>query len=33
MDPSIFGTEAVFEVFPDEPAVKALRELASGRQV
>jgi NADH-quinone oxidoreductase subunit C len=29
MDPSIFGTEAVFEAFPDEPAVKALRELAS----
>jgi len=29
MDPSIFGTEAVFEAFPDEPAVKASRELAS----
>ena len=29
MDPSIFGTQAVFEAFPDEPAVKALRELAS----
>jgi NADH-quinone oxidoreductase subunit C len=29
MDPSIFGTEAVFEAFPDEQAVKALRDLAS----
>jgi NADH-quinone oxidoreductase subunit C len=29
MDPSIFGTQAVFEAFPDEPAVKALHELAT----
>lgn len=29
MDPSIFGTQAVFEAFPDEPAVKALRDLAT----
>jgi len=28
MDPSIFGTQAVFEAFPDEPAVKALRDWA-----
>jgi NADH-quinone oxidoreductase subunit C len=29
MNPAIFGTEAVFEALPDEPAVKALRELAA----
>lgn len=29
MDPAIFGTQAVFEAFPDEPAVKALSSLAT----
>ena len=29
MDPAIFGTQAVFEAFPDEPAVKALSTLAT----
>jgi NADH-quinone oxidoreductase subunit C len=29
MDPSIFGTQAVFEAFPEEPAVKALTGLAT----
>lgn len=28
MDPALFGTQAVFEAFPDEPAVKALSPLA-----
>jgi NADH-quinone oxidoreductase subunit C len=28
MDPAILGTQAVFEALPDEPAVKALAELA-----
>jgi NADH-quinone oxidoreductase subunit C len=29
MDPAIFGTEAVFEALPEDPAVKALRDLAT----
>ncbi|QNI35713.1 NADH-quinone oxidoreductase subunit C [Edaphobacter albus] len=29
MAPAIFGTQAVFEAFPDEPAVKALSHLAT----
>lgn len=29
MDPAIFGTQAVFEAFPDEPAVKALSQFAT----
>jgi NADH-quinone oxidoreductase subunit C len=29
MDPAITGTQAVFEKFPDEPAVKALTNLAT----
>jgi NADH-quinone oxidoreductase subunit C len=29
MDPAITGTQAVFEAFPDEPAVKALASVAS----
>lgn len=29
MDPAITGTQAVFEKFPDEPAVKALANLAT----
>lgn len=29
MEPAIFGTQAVFEALPDEPAVKALSELAT----
>ena len=29
MDPAIFGTQAVFEAFPDEPAIKALSSLAT----
>jgi NADH-quinone oxidoreductase subunit C len=29
MEPAIFGTQAVFEALPDEPAVKALSNLAT----
>jgi NADH-quinone oxidoreductase subunit C len=29
MDPAVFGTEAVFEAFPEDPAVKALRDFAT----
>jgi NADH-quinone oxidoreductase subunit C len=29
MDPAILGTQAVFEAFPEDPAVKALRDLAT----
>src|SRR4051812_7063683 len=29
MDPAILGTQAVFEVLPEDPAVKALRDLAT----
>jgi NADH-quinone oxidoreductase subunit C len=29
MDPAIFGTVAVFEALPEDPAVKALRDLAT----
>ena len=29
MDPAILGTQAVFEALPDEPAVKALTDLAT----
>ncbi|MEG9438771.1 NADH-quinone oxidoreductase subunit C [Edaphobacter sp. HDX4] len=29
MDPAVFGTEAVFEALPEDPAVKALRDLAT----
>ncbi|HTF63957.1 MAG TPA: hypothetical protein VK638_14830, partial [Edaphobacter sp.] len=29
MNPAILGTQAVFEALPDEPAVKALTDLAT----
>jgi NADH-quinone oxidoreductase subunit C len=29
MDPAVFGTEAVLEALPDDPALKALREFAT----
>jgi len=29
MDPAVFGTQAVFEALPEDPAVKALREFAT----
>lgn len=29
MDPAVFGTQAVFEALPEDPAVKALRDFAT----